>query len=313
MKQFLFWSLVLAGLAAAGAVGYQHYSASRSASGQFRTKAVHRGDVTLVVNSTGTVQPVLSVQVGAFVSGPIKEVCVDFNDKVKKDQTLAQIDPRTYIAAEAHESAGLAHAKADLTRVEALLEHAIRFEQRNIRLKKKGAIAENDYEQSITDRKSLEAQIELCKAAILQSEADLTTAHTNFEFTRPHARLEIDARRFLVGEHLEKLERADCDFVTHLVHSETCKSHDRFVQIGQIADRDVRPNHCRFPQRLVADRLRRSRGQGRDIRHFRNVFHHSVGRLVPLVISNPFENFDAFGVGVRNGRDILQRYVSAVV
>ncbi|MGO9111540.1 MAG: efflux RND transporter periplasmic adaptor subunit [Thermoguttaceae bacterium] len=184
MKQFLFWSLVLAGLAAAGAVGYQHYSASRSASGQFRTKAVHRGDVTLVVNSTGTVQPVLSVQVGAFVSGPIKEVCVDFNDKVKKDQTLAQIDPRTYIAAEAHESAGLAHAKADLTRVEALLEHAIRFEQRNIRLKKKGAIAENDYEQSITDRKSLEAQIELCKAAILQSEADLTTAHTNFEFTK---------------------------------------------------------------------------------------------------------------------------------
>ena len=70
-----------------------------------------------MVNSTGTVQPVLSVQVGAFVSGPIQKVCVDFNDKVKKDQVLAQIDPRTYVAAEAHEGAALAHAKADLTRV----------------------------------------------------------------------------------------------------------------------------------------------------------------------------------------------------
>ena len=174
---------LLAGLAAAGTAGYQHYTASRSISGQFRTKAVRRGDVTLVVNSTGTVQPVLSVQVGAFVSGPIQKVCVDFNDKVKKDQVLAQIDPRNYVAAEAHESAALAHAKADLTRVQALLEHAVNFEQRNIRLKMKGAISENDFEQSLTDRKSLEAQVELCKATIQQCEADLATARTNLDFT----------------------------------------------------------------------------------------------------------------------------------
>src|SRR5208337_3737887 len=158
------WSIALAGVVAAGTVGYQRYSASRIASGQFRTKAVRRGDVTLVVNSTGTVQPVLSVQVGAFVSGPIQYVYVDFNDKVKKGQILAQIDPRTYVSAKAHENAALVHAKADLTRVEVLLEHAVRFERRNNRLKEKGAIAENDYEQSITDRKSLEAQVELCKA-----------------------------------------------------------------------------------------------------------------------------------------------------
>jgi HlyD family secretion protein len=183
MKRALFWSIVLAGLAAAGFGGYRYYGAARGLSGQFRTKAVRRGEVALVVNSTGTVQPVLSVQVGAFISGPIQKVCVDFNDKVKKDQILAQIDPRTYVAAEAHESASLAHAHADLTRVEALLEHAVRFEQRNVRLKKNGAIADNDYEQSITDRKSLEAQIELCKAAILQSEADLATARTNLDFT----------------------------------------------------------------------------------------------------------------------------------
>jgi HlyD family secretion protein len=183
MKTFFFWSIVLTGLVAAGAAGYQRYIAARNAGGPFRMKAVRRGDVTMLVNSTGTVQPVLSVQVGAFVSGPIQKVCVDFNDKVKKDQVLAQIDPRTYVAAEAHASAALAHAKADLNRVQALLEHAVRFEERNLRLKKKGAIADNDYEQSITDRKSLEAQIDLCKAAILQCEADLVTARTNLDFT----------------------------------------------------------------------------------------------------------------------------------
>ncbi len=184
MKQLLFWSIVVGGLLAAiGAAGYQYYTASRGLSGQFRTKAVRRGDVTLVVNSTGTVQPVLSVQVGAFVSGPIEKVCVDFNDKVKKNQILAQIDPRTYVSAEAHERAALAHAKADLARVQALLEHAVHFEQRNMNLKEKKAIAENDYEQSVTDRKSLEAQVDLCKATILQCDADLATARTNLDFT----------------------------------------------------------------------------------------------------------------------------------
>ena len=46
----------------------------------------------------GTVQPVLSVQVGSFVSGPIRKVCVDFNAKVKKGQLLAEIDPLLFKA-----------------------------------------------------------------------------------------------------------------------------------------------------------------------------------------------------------------------
>jgi len=183
VKQLLFWFIVLAGLGAAGAAGYQRYNASRNASGPYRMKAVRRGDVTLVVNSTGTVQPVLSVQVGAFVSGPIQKVCVDFNDKVKKDQILAQIDPRNYLASEAHENAALAHANADLKRVQALLEQAVHSEKRSIRLKETNAIAEIDFEQSVTDRKNLEAQIDLCKATILQCEANLSTARTNLDFT----------------------------------------------------------------------------------------------------------------------------------
>ncbi len=183
MKQVLFWLIVLAVLAAAGTAGYQRYNASRSLAGQFRTRPVQRGDVMVAVNSTGTVQPVLSVQVGAFVSGPVQKVFVDFNDRVKKDQLLAQIDPRTYISGEARGKAALVHAKADLKRVEALLEHAVAMEKRNNRLMKTNAVAEADYEQTMTDRKSLEAQIDLGKATIAQSEADLETAETNLDFT----------------------------------------------------------------------------------------------------------------------------------
>jgi HlyD family secretion protein len=183
MKQALFFIIVIGALAAGGTASYQHYYAAKNFSSQFRTRPVQHADVVLAVNSTGTVQPVLSVQVGAFVSGPVQKVFVDFNDRVKKDQLLAEVDPRTYIAGEAHGKAALAHAKADLKRVEALLEHAVAMEKRNARLKETNAVAASDYEQTVTDRKNLEAQIELCKAAIEQADADLETARTNLDFT----------------------------------------------------------------------------------------------------------------------------------
>ncbi len=183
MKRLLFWLVVLGVVATAGAAGYHRFYASRAVSDQFRTKPVLKSDIVYVVNSTGTVQPVLSVQVGAFVSGPVQNVQVDFNAKVTKGQLLAQIDPRNYKAAVAHGEAALAHAKADLARVNALLEQAVRNEQRNLRLKSTNAIAESDLDQSVTERKSLDAQVKLAEASIQEFAADLQTARTNLDFT----------------------------------------------------------------------------------------------------------------------------------
>ena len=65
----------------------------------FRTATVSKGRVEAVVNSTGTVQPARSITVGAFASGPIAEIFVDFNSEVKKGQLMARIDPRLQTAA----------------------------------------------------------------------------------------------------------------------------------------------------------------------------------------------------------------------
>jgi HlyD family secretion protein len=184
MKRLIFWLAAGAVLAGAGAAGYHRLHASRSAgNAAYRTAAVRRADITSVVNSNGTVQPVLSVQVGAFVSGPIQKVLVDFNAKVRANQLLAQIDPRTYKATVAHEEASLAHSRADLIRVQALLEQSVRNERRALSLQKKNAIAEADVDQAVADRKSLAAQVLLAEAAIQQCDAALAIAKTNLEFT----------------------------------------------------------------------------------------------------------------------------------
>mgnify|MGYP001348961690 CR=1 FL=1 len=55
---------------------------------------------SLVVNATGTVKPTKSVQIGSFVSGPIKDLFVEFNQEVKANDLLATIDPRLFADAQ---------------------------------------------------------------------------------------------------------------------------------------------------------------------------------------------------------------------
>jgi HlyD family secretion protein len=69
-----------------------YWVARNSNTVQYRTAPVTRGDVTVVVTATGTVQPVNQVDVGTEISGTIRTVEVDYNDRVKVGQVLARID-----------------------------------------------------------------------------------------------------------------------------------------------------------------------------------------------------------------------------
>jgi HlyD family secretion protein len=151
----------------------------------YRELPATSGEVVWVVNSTGTVQPVLSVQVGSFVSGPIAKTEVDFNSRVKAGDTLAVIDPRLFKAKIAQDEASLAHKKAERQRVTALLAQAKNNERRAMELRKTKSsyIAEAEIDQVIAERKALEAQLDLAEAAIKEADAALSTSVTNLEYT----------------------------------------------------------------------------------------------------------------------------------
>ena len=100
MKFFLKFLLVIAVLAG---IGYFSYPSIPKAIAdrnkpRWRTEKVDKGEITKVVNATGTVKPTKSVQVGSFVSGPIVNLYVEFNQEVKKGDMLAEIDPRLFAA-----------------------------------------------------------------------------------------------------------------------------------------------------------------------------------------------------------------------
>jgi HlyD family secretion protein len=187
MRRFLKWCLilgVLGGAAAAAAVPAAAWWAQRSVR-TYQTATVSRGRVEMVVNSTGTVKPVRSVSVGAFTSGPISEIYVDFNSRVKKDQLLARIDPKLAKAAVDRDRAALETQKAELSRIEALLQQARNNEARARQLAavNKDYLSDTEMDQYKFTTLSTDAQRKLALANITQAEANLKNSEANLGYT----------------------------------------------------------------------------------------------------------------------------------
>lgn len=159
------------------------YQASKKVS--WRTAKVTRGRILYDVRATGKVKPVLEVSIGSFVSGPIIELIGDFNQEVKKGDLLARVDPRLFKAGVARDEASLETRHADLERVTALLQQAIRNEQRALALRadNEDFISQREMDTFYFDRLRMEAQLKVSKASIKQTEAALETSRANLAYT----------------------------------------------------------------------------------------------------------------------------------
>ena len=188
MLKFLLKSAVfLAILAGIGGVLYSpavKYWKDRNRP-KWDTAKVIRGDAVREINATGTVRPVLSVSVGSFVSGPIVELNVDFNDEVMEGQVLAKVDPRLFAAAFARDEASLATREAEVERVQAQLQQALNNKMRGEKLRAKNPDFLSDREMDTLrfDCEGLEAQLKVAKASVLQAKAALETSRANLEYT----------------------------------------------------------------------------------------------------------------------------------
>lgn len=84
----------------------------------YRLAAVERGDIEAAVSATGTLAAVTTVQVGTQVSGQISAIYADFNDRVKKGQLIARIDPTLQEQAVRDAEAGLERSQAEVLKAE---------------------------------------------------------------------------------------------------------------------------------------------------------------------------------------------------
>src|SRR5258708_12166446 len=110
--------LILAGAAVVAGL-FLIFGLNRSAQAQHFTAKVERGDIHDVVEATGTINAVITVQVGSQVSGTIAKLNVDFNSRVHKGDVVAVIDPALFKGALLQASADLENARANLVAAKA--------------------------------------------------------------------------------------------------------------------------------------------------------------------------------------------------
>ena len=224
---------------------------------QYFTTKADRGDIHQVVQATGTINAVITVQVGSQVSGTISKLYADFNSKVKQGQVIAEIDPRLFQGAVLQARADLQNAKANAAAAKANLEKAQATAvqtkadyDRTVVLAQKGVMSQQQLDLAKANADTAEAavsageaQVAQANAQVEQKQAALTVAETNLNYCTIHAPIDgvVVARNVDVGQTVASSLQAPTlftiaqDLTKMQVYTQTDESDVGQIQIGQPA------------------------------------------------------------------------------
>jgi len=170
---------------------------NRDTQAQHFTAKVERGDIHDVVEATGTINSVITVQVGSQVSGSIAKLNADFNSRVHKGDVVALIDPALFKGALLQATADLKNSEANLAAARANLEKAksalVQTKadyDRAVGLTKDGVMSKQQLDLAKSNYQAASASVDAAAANITQAEAQIslkaaavTVAQTNLDYT----------------------------------------------------------------------------------------------------------------------------------
>jgi len=189
------WLILAAVVAVAGL--FVALGLNRDTQVQHFTAKVERGDIHDVVEATGTINSVITVQVGSQVSGSIAKLNADFNSRVHKGDIVALIDPALFKGALLQATADLKNSEANLAAARANLEKAksalVQTKadyDRAVGLTKDGVMSKQQLDLALSNYEAAKASVDAAEANITQAEAQIslkeaavTVAQTNLDYT----------------------------------------------------------------------------------------------------------------------------------
>ncbi len=248
-----YWIAIAAVLASVAL--YAYFGTKKTDAPQYFLSSVDRGDIREVVEATGTINAVTTVQVGSQVSGTIQHLFADFNSRVKAGQVVAQIDPAllqgTVLQARANlESAlaNLAAAKANLEKSRASAAQNTADYNRTQGLFKEGVTSQQQLDLAKANAESADAsvsasaaQVTQAQAQVKQQEAAVAVAETNLRYTTIRAPIDgtVIARNVDVGQTVAASLQAPTlftiaqDLTKMQVYTNTDESDVGMIRTGQ--------------------------------------------------------------------------------
>ena len=166
------------------------------------TMPVQRNNITQVVSSTGTLQAVVTVQVGSQVSGTIDKLFADFNTKVKAGQVVVQLNQDKFKASVDQGRANVLAAQSNLAKAKVSVADALRTLERNRELRKRDLTAQSELDAAQTAYDAALAQVEVNKAQVAQAQAALNQTKVDLDNTTIRSPVEgiVISRNVDVGQ-----------------------------------------------------------------------------------------------------------------
>jgi HlyD family secretion protein len=178
-----FFVLVAVGLAGAAAYyGYQRFGVT-DAGLRLVTAEVARGDVVQVIDATGRLEAVTTVQVGSQVSGIVSALYADFNDRVRAGQVVAELEPSLFLTQVEQARANLVRVEADVERARVQSEDAQLKLNRARELAARNLVPSTDLENAEVTARQAAAALRASEAQVVQAEASINQAEVNLGHT----------------------------------------------------------------------------------------------------------------------------------
>lgn len=187
-----------------GGAGLWYWLATGSPPIQYRTALIDHGPITAIVTATGTVNPVVSVQIGSQVSGKVARLFADFNSNVTKGQILAQIDQKPFIARLSQARAAVKSAKGNLAKADVLATQRKREFVRMAALRPEAFVSQADLDLAETNYRDAAANVEVIQAQLDQAQAALASAELDLGYTTIYSPVDgiVVSRNVDVGQTL---------------------------------------------------------------------------------------------------------------
>jgi len=231
------------------------FGLNRSAQAQHFTAKVERGEIDDVVEATGTINAVITVQVGSQVSGSIAKLNADFNSRVHKGDVVALIDPALFKGALLQATADLENAKANLVAARANLEkakagmvqtradydRAIGLTRDGVMSQQQLDLAKSNFDSAKASVGAADANVTQAQAQVSQKDAAVAVAQTNLDYTVIRSPIDgtVVARNVDVGQTVAASLQAPTiftiaqDLTKMWVYAKTDESDVGNIKIGK--------------------------------------------------------------------------------
>ncbi len=178
------------------------FSSDKNDTEKYKKEAIDKGNIEALVITTGTLNPVTTVDIGSQVSGRIDELYVDFNSRVKQDQIIAELDQAQFITRVKQNKANYQSAEAALEKARVTLDNAKKKYERAMNLFEKELISFEEKESIETQYYSARADIQSSEARLEQAESQLDSSKVDLTYTIIKSPIDgvVISRRVNIGQ-----------------------------------------------------------------------------------------------------------------